>query len=398
MPIYNVEKYLPECLDSLIAQTLNDIEIICINDGSTDSSPQIIKRYAKKDSRIIVINKKNSGYGDSMNQGLAKATGEYIAIVESDDYIDEDACENLYRLAKKHNADIVRANYYHHTDASDEIHYSIQKQHLDQPMNIDDDPAILYEAPAIWSAIYRRSFLKKNHVEFLPTPGASYQDTGFNMKALCSAERIVYTDKAYLHYRTDNGNSSVKSRDKMDYVLKEYAEIGGCSTQYVYKLLQTTLQPFVETVDNRKCLKIEVLNTEVANQVANKSTKKVEKFATNSTIDIDNISNTFEPSSSSNEEELKRINKRNEEIIDELREQMKQKDAQIIELSNHIAEQSTKIAELFDNNQKLQLNYQLLLSEGNNVDFTENETQSTDVEIIEDEKPKRKGFFNFFFK
>ena len=184
-----------------------------------------------------------------------------------------------------------------------------------------------------------------------------------------------------------------------DYLtVKEYAEIRGCSTQYVYKLLQTTLQPFVETVDNRKCLKIEVLNTEVANQVANKSTKKVEKFATNSTIDIDNISNTFEPSSSSNEEELKRINKRNEEIIDELREQMKQKDAQIIELSNHIAEQSTKIAELFDNNQKLQLNYQLLLSEGNNVDFTENETQSTDVEIIEDEKPKRKGFFNFFFK
>ena len=108
VPIYNVEKYLPECLDSLISQTLKDIEIICINDGSTDSSLQIIKRYAKKDSRIIVINKKNSGYGDSMNQGLAKATGEYIAIVESDDYIDEDAWENLYKLAKKHNADIVR--------------------------------------------------------------------------------------------------------------------------------------------------------------------------------------------------------------------------------------------------------------------------------------------------
>ena len=225
VPIYNVEKYLPECLDSLIAQTLKDIEIICINDGSTDSSLQIIKRYAKKDSRIIVINKKNSGYGDSMNQGLAKATGEYIAIVESDDYIDEDACENLYKLAKKHNADIVRANYYHHTDAGDEVHYAIKGQRLDYPMNIDEDPAILYEAPAIWSAIYRRDFLKKNHIEFLPTPGASYQDTGFNMKALCSAERIVYTDKAYLHYRTDNSNSSVKSRDKMDYVLKEYTEI-----------------------------------------------------------------------------------------------------------------------------------------------------------------------------
>lgn len=221
VPIYNVEKYLPECLDSLINQTLKEIEIICINDGSTDSSPQIIKRYAKRDPRIVVLNKKNSGYGDSMNQGLAKAKGEYIAIVESDDYIDED----LYKLAKKHDTDIVRANYYHHTDANDEIHHSIKGQRLNHPMNIDEDPSILYEAPAIWSAIYRRDFLKKNHIEFLPTPGASYQDTGFNMKALCSAKRIVYTDKAYLHYRTNNSNSSVKSRAKMDYVLKEYAEI-----------------------------------------------------------------------------------------------------------------------------------------------------------------------------
>ncbi len=224
VPIYNVAKFLPECLESLTNQTLKDIEIICINDGSTDESPKIIEKFAKKDPKIVVINKKNSGYGDSMNQGLKKAQGEYIAIVESDDFIDTDACEKLYKLAKKHDADIVRANYYHHAEKGDTIHHAVKKQTLNRPQDIYADMAILYDAPAIWSAIYRKEFLEQNKIKFLPTPGASYQDTSFNIKALCSAKRIVYTDKAYLHYRTDNGGSSMKNREKMEYVVKEYEE------------------------------------------------------------------------------------------------------------------------------------------------------------------------------
>lgn len=224
VPVYNVEKYLAACLDSLVNQTLKEIEIICINDGSVDDSLNIISDYARNDGRIVVINKKNSGYGDSMNIGLKKAKGEYIAIVESDDFIELDACEKLYKLAKRYDADIVRANYYYHTDSGDEIHESIKEQTLEYPQSIMDDSRILYEAPAIWSAIYRREFLKESHIEFLPTPGASYQDTGFNLKALCMAKRIVYSKEAYLHYRTDNDNSSVKSSKKADYVLKEYVE------------------------------------------------------------------------------------------------------------------------------------------------------------------------------
>ena len=115
VPIYNVEKFLPECLDSLVNQTLKDIEIICINDGSTDRSPQIIQEYAKKDKRIKVINKKNSGYGDSMNQGLKKAKGEYIGIVESDDFIDLDAFEKFYKIAKKYDCDVVKSNFYEYS-------------------------------------------------------------------------------------------------------------------------------------------------------------------------------------------------------------------------------------------------------------------------------------------
>ena len=225
VPIYNVEKYLDECLASLAKQTLKDIEIICINDGSTDNSPKILQKYAKKYSNFVVINKQNSGYGDSMNKGLEKATGEYIGIVESDDFIKSDAFEKLYKLAHEIKADIVKANYFYHSKDGDVLHEVVNNQKLGTPLSLADDTSILLEEPGIWSAIYRRDFLNKNKIRFRTTPGASYQDTGFHFKSFCAAKRIVYTDKAYLHYRTDNASSSVKSLEKVNYVVEEYADI-----------------------------------------------------------------------------------------------------------------------------------------------------------------------------
>ena len=225
VPIYNVEQYLPQCLDSLCSQTLKSIEIICINDGSTDASGAILDEYAKNNSNIVVINKKNSGYGDSMNRGLETATGEYIGIVESDDFIDTEAFEKLYELAKKTDADIVKANYYYHSEKGDELHEVVREQKLRKAMTISEDYKILLEEPGIWSAIYRRDFLNKKKIRFRPTPGASYQDTGFYFKTMCAAERIVYTRDAFLHYRVDNANSSVKSLEKINYVVEEYADI-----------------------------------------------------------------------------------------------------------------------------------------------------------------------------
>lgn len=225
IPIYNVERYLDECLASLARQTLKDIEIICINDGSTDGSAKILQRYAKKYTNFVVINKKNSGYGDSMNRGLERARGEYIGIVESDDYIESNAFEELYKLAKEKSADIVKANYFYHSETGDELHEVIKSQKLNTSMPISDDSSILLEEPGIWSAIYRREFLDKNKIRFRTTPGASYQDTGFHFKSLCAAKRIVYTDQAYLHYRTDNASSSVKSLEKVNYIVGEYVDI-----------------------------------------------------------------------------------------------------------------------------------------------------------------------------
>ena len=111
-PVYNVERYLPECLDSLRAQTLRNIEFICINDGSTDGSLEILKRYAELDDRFVIIDKPNSGYGASMNRGLDAARGEYIGIVESDDVASPDMFKKLYRFASCHRCDLVKSNYF----------------------------------------------------------------------------------------------------------------------------------------------------------------------------------------------------------------------------------------------------------------------------------------------
>lgn len=227
VPIYNVEDYLGECLDSLVGQTLKDIEIICINDGSTDGSLEIIKKYALKDERIKIVDKKNTGYGDSMNKGLKMATGEYVGIVESDDFIEPDAFERLYRIAKEYDLDVVKSNFYEYFTGK---HSDINKSNMFLPEEVGRviDPRknrhVFYEQPSIWSAIYKRDFLKDNDIWFLPSPGASYQDAGFNFKVWTMARRVCFVNEAFLHYRQDNPNSSVKSNGKVYAVKDEYDE------------------------------------------------------------------------------------------------------------------------------------------------------------------------------
>ena len=227
VPIYNVEKYLKECLDSILSQTLQDIEIICINDGSTDSSLEIIKEYSAKDNRIKIIDKQNSGYGASMNRGLAIATGEYIGVVESDDFIKNVMFERLYNIAKKHNADVVKSDYLLYTTATNKTRKAgkISKFFANRILDAKKYPRLLKMPPSIWSAIYKRRFLEENQIRFLETPGASYQDTSFSFKIMALAEKVVLTDKAYLYYRQDNENSSVHSKEKVFIICEEYDEI-----------------------------------------------------------------------------------------------------------------------------------------------------------------------------
>ena len=227
VPICNVEKYLTQCLESLVNQTLKEIEIICINDGSTDNSLAIIKNFAAKDSRIVIIDKPNSGYGDSMNQGLAITKGEYVGIVESDDFADVDMFDKLYQLTDNSTVDIIRSNYYKFWDTKgDAEFFEAEIKLYDKVISLYDEPDLLLVPPAIWTAIYRKDFLIKNEIRFLPTPGASYQDTSFFIKTLCKAQKIVYTKDKFLHYRQDNASSSVKqcSLQKAKYVHTEFQE------------------------------------------------------------------------------------------------------------------------------------------------------------------------------
>ncbi len=228
MPIYNVERYLEECLDSACAQTLTDIEIICINDGSTDSSKSIVERYMQKDERIKLIDKPNSGYGASMNRGLDAATGDYLAILESDDYLDVNALETLYDLILKHDVQVVKANHINYwTDPNkpDFFVETITEDRTGRVVNPQEEYFPFHMAPSLWTALFDRKFLVDNNIRFLETPGASFQDTSFNFKVWAAATRVYFIHDAFLHYRQDNEASSVNSKEKAFCVCEEYYEM-----------------------------------------------------------------------------------------------------------------------------------------------------------------------------
>ena len=228
VPIYNVEKYLRECLDSLINQTLDNIEIILINDSSTDSSLQIIQEYRFKDKRIKVINKSNTGYGHSMNVGLDVAKGKYIGIVEPDDFVNEKMFEDLYDIITKFDSDIVKSEHYEYSTNNNlqaRKTGTFVSYKTNTPITAKQYPALIKMQPTIWSCLYKKEFLNNNNIKFLETKGASFQDTSFFFKTMCLAKSIVLTSKAYYYYRQDNINSSVKAKDKIYSICDEYDEI-----------------------------------------------------------------------------------------------------------------------------------------------------------------------------
>jgi glycosyltransferase involved in cell wall biosynthesis len=207
-----MERYLRECMDSILCQTVKDLEIICVDDGSKDSSPDILREYSGKDNRIVVITKENSGYGDSMNRGLERATGKYIGIVEPDDFIEPDMFETLLKNAEGNDLDISRCTFLYLEEATgeeSEEHYPFMiKDRVYAPR---DCPETFFQQPSDWVNLYRKDFLDRNDIRFLPTPGASFQDTSFLFKAYAAADRFMITDRQLYHYRI-NENSSVRQK------------------------------------------------------------------------------------------------------------------------------------------------------------------------------------------
>ena len=238
VPAYNVEPYLVECMESITKQTLSDIEIICINDGSTDGTLKILKSYAEKDPRIVLIDKENSGYGIGMNIGLSVATGEYIGIVEPDDFVPVNMFGDLYEIAKANDLDFVKADFYRFERASNGDmfltynHLDRKNQYYNQVFDPSHTPEAIRFIMNTWSGIYRKAFLDEYHIRHNETPGASFQDNGFWFQTFAFAKRGMVIDKPYYMNRRDNPNSSVKNVQKIYCINAEYDHIRDVLMQY----------------------------------------------------------------------------------------------------------------------------------------------------------------------
>lgn len=225
VPIYNVKRYLKQCLDSILAQTFEDIEVICVDDGSTDGSGELIDEYASRDGRITAIHKENTGYGNSMNAGIDSAKGEYIGIVESDDAIESGFYETLYEAAKKNDLDIVKSEFYLWWEEAGYRH-RMHRPHMDGRYGVvmrkDRQFLRCNFLMNTWSGLYKRSFLNKYHIRHHESPGAAFQDNGFWMQGMLFADRVMVLDYAGYLYRQDNETASVKDPRKVYTMVDEY--------------------------------------------------------------------------------------------------------------------------------------------------------------------------------
>ncbi len=226
VPVCNVEKYLKECIDSILQQTMKELEIICVNDGSTDSSLDILREYEKRDNRIKVITKENSGYGNTMNMGFDAATADYVGIVESDDYIKPTMFERLYGTIKKYDAEVVKSDHYIFSTKNGKDDCILQKicpdEYYGRVLNAEVCESIFDFSMMNWTGLYKRSFIVEKNIKHNETPGASFQDNGFWFQVFTQAEKIVFLNEAFYYYRQDNPNSSINNKNKVFTICEEY--------------------------------------------------------------------------------------------------------------------------------------------------------------------------------
>lgn len=217
VPIYNAEKYLNKCIDSLVNQTKKELEILLINDGSTDRSEEIINSY--QDSRIKYYKNKNQGIGKTRNFGIEKSTGKYIMFIDSDDYLDDKACEILYNKAENDKLDIVLCDFY-------KLYDSGKLEEVKQPSfknsSLKDNPKILNENLSPWAKIYKRELIIKNDIKFIEN--LKYEDAPFVSIALDKARKIGKVDQC-LNYYLVHENSETTIRDEKVFDILEIVNI-----------------------------------------------------------------------------------------------------------------------------------------------------------------------------
>lgn len=203
VPVYNAEKYLPKCIDSLLSQTFKDIEIILINDGSTDSSPEICEKYSIKDQRIIVVSKENEGLAKARQDGIEKAHADYISFLDSDDYYEPTFCETMFNRMVKVGADLVECDYYKEiNDSRMEHRLYVDDMGLSQKMFYDrtvrKNIVNGTEAVVVWNKLYRKSIIECAIVDYGSSP---LEDYVFNAQYYTMVERYEYVHQCLTNYR-----------------------------------------------------------------------------------------------------------------------------------------------------------------------------------------------------
>lgn len=225
IPIYNTERFLDRCLQSIQNQTLTDLEIICINNGSTDNSLNIVKKHANVDSRIIVVDHVKSSIGTARNIGINMARGDFIGFVDSDDFINTHMFEKLYNKAQMYGADIAITNFYLYYEETEQVqvYRDINKFHFFENLgsfNPANFPAIV-ENVGIWDKLYRNDFLKKYNLN--NPENLVFEDHLFSYQALALAEKVTVINQPLYYYRKSlpnsiTGRETSNDKYKFDYL------------------------------------------------------------------------------------------------------------------------------------------------------------------------------------
>lgn len=232
IPSLNAAAYIGQCLDSIRIQTLQELEILCVDADSTDGTVDIVKEYAAMDNRIHYLKSGQKSYGYQMNLGIDAAVGEYIGIVEPDDYVAEEMFEKLYDAAHDNRLDYVKSDFYKFVDYRGRRFYQKwERSYWGKYDDVYHKIILLKETPQalvygdhgnIWTGIYRREFLSERKIRFHETPGASYQDTGFALLCTLEAERGMFLKDCFYRYRQGAIDTSVRSQDKHSTIITEY--------------------------------------------------------------------------------------------------------------------------------------------------------------------------------
>lgn len=231
MPSLNVAPYIRECMESVLAQTMSNIEILCIDAGSTDGTWEILLEYARRDRRISVIHSDRKSYGYQVNLGIKLAKGDYIGVVETDDFIVPEMYEKLYQIAVQTKAEVIKADY-----DSFCLLPNGNRQYVTECLFADEasydkviDPRnivylYMYDFN-IWKGIYSKNFLKSNHICLNESSGAAYQDIGFLMQVMSCTRKVYYSKYSLYRYRLDREESSVNSLAGLKYCYQEFQRL-----------------------------------------------------------------------------------------------------------------------------------------------------------------------------